>query len=52
MNKYFTFIVINKILKSLKSVCWSTSRFMGLRLGICATTVRRRIHPLQGCDFD
>src|SRR6218665_1664306 len=33
---------------SLKSVCWSISRFMGLHLGICATTVRKCIHPLLG----
>src|SRR6218665_575948 len=31
---------------SLRSVCWCTSRFMGLRLGTCASIVRRRIHPL------
>src|SRR6218665_1280024 len=33
---------------SLRSVCWCTSRFMGLRLGTCASIVRRRIHPLRG----
>jgi len=37
---------------SLRSVYWSTSRLMGQRLGICATTVRRRIHPLRGYNFD
>src|SRR6218665_3203884 len=37
---------------SLRSACWSTSRFMGQRLGICATIVRRRIRPLRGYDFD
>ena len=37
---------------SLRSVYWSTSRFMGLRLGICTTTVRRPIHPLRCYDFD
>src|SRR6218665_2279646 len=31
---------------SSRSACWSTSRFMGQRLGICATIVRRRIRPL------
>src|SRR6218665_1136644 len=33
---------------SLRSVCWCTSRFMGLHLGTCASIVRRRIHPLRG----
>ena len=33
---------------SLRSVCWCTSRFMGLCLGTCASTVKRRIHPLRG----
>src|SRR6218665_3655928 len=33
---------------SLRSVCCCTSRFMGLRLGTCASIVRRRIHPLRG----
>src|SRR6218665_3273557 len=37
---------------SSRSACWSTSRFMGRRLGICATIVRRRIRPLRGYDFD
>src|SRR6218665_4099610 len=36
---------------SSRSACWSTSRFMGQRLGICATIVRRRIRPLRGYDF-
>ena len=35
-----------------RSACWSTSRSMGQRLGICATIVRRRIRPLRGYDFD
>src|SRR6218665_1627090 len=35
-----------------RSACWSTSRFKGQRLGICATIVRRRIRPLRGYDFD
>src|SRR6218665_413486 len=45
---------ISPFASCLKSVCWSTSRFMELRLGIYiyAATVRRRIHPLRGCDFD
>ena len=37
---------------SSRSACWSTSRFMGQRLGICMTIVRRRIRPLRGYDFD
>src|SRR6218665_2966595 len=37
---------------SSRSACWSTSRFMRQRLGICATIVRRRILPLRGYDFD
>ena len=37
---------------SLRSVYWSTSRFMELRLGICATIVRWRIRPLRVYDFD
>src|SRR6218665_502555 len=37
---------------SLRSAYWSTSRFMGPRLGICATIVRRRIRPLRVYDFD
>src|SRR6218665_34954 len=37
---------------SSRSACWSTSRFMGQGLGICAIIVRRRIRPLQGYDFD
>src|SRR6218665_4030942 len=37
---------------SSRSACWSTSRFMGQRLGICATIVRRRIRLLRGYDFD
>ena len=32
----------------IRSVCWCTSRFTGLRLGTCASFVRRRIHPLRG----
>ena len=38
--------------KRQQATCWSTSRFMGQRLGICATIVRRRIRPLRGYDFD
>src|SRR6218665_900624 len=38
---------------SLRSAYWSTSRFMGPRLGICTTIVRRRrIRPLRVYDFD
>src|SRR6218665_512457 len=37
---------------SSRSACWYTSRFMGQRLGICATIVRRRIRPLRGYDSD
>src|SRR6218665_3687364 len=37
---------------SSRSACWSTSRFLGQRLGICATIVRTRIRPLWGYDFD
>ena len=37
---------------SLRSAYWSTSRFSGPRLGICATIVRRRIRPLRVYDFD
>src|SRR6218665_1786987 len=37
---------------SSRSACWCTSRFIGQRLGICATIVRRRICPLRGYDFD
>src|SRR6218665_3617599 len=37
---------------SLRSAYWSTSRFMGPRLGICATIVWRRICPLRVYDFD
>src|SRR6218665_3035680 len=37
---------------SSRSACWSTSRFMGQCLGICATIVRRRIRPLRGYDFE
>src|SRR6218665_1886677 len=37
----------------LRSAYWSTSRFMGPRLGICATIiVRRHIRPLRVYDFD
>src|SRR6218665_1205281 len=39
-----TYIVHAKFLL----VCSCTSRFMGLRLGTCASIVRRRIHPLRG----
>ena len=35
---------------SSRSVCWSTSCFVGQRLGICATIVRRRILPLRSTD--
>src|SRR6218665_3762389 len=37
---------------SLRSAYWSVSRFMGPRLGICATFVIRRIRPLRVYDFD
>src|SRR6218665_594012 len=37
---------------NLRSAYWSTSHFMGPCLGICATIVRRRIHPLRVYDFD
>src|SRR6218665_2721727 len=37
---------------SLRSAYWSTNRFMGPRLGFCATIVRRRIRPNPVNDFD
>src|SRR6218665_1111998 len=37
---------------SSRSDYWSTSRFMGQRLGICATIVKSRIRPLRVYDFD
>src|SRR6218665_3675662 len=36
---------------SLRSAYWSTSRFIGPCLAICATIVRRRIRPLRVYDF-
>jgi len=35
---------------SSKSVCWSTSHFMGPRLSICAITASGRILPPPSCD--